>query len=90
MPSNARQLVEAYDGRLVGVLEFVDGVPLTDADAAAVGEMLGRVHQASRTAEGDVAEWLQFLRVFESRWTSRSGSGRPSRVRWTGYDGSVR
>ncbi|TCO34593.1 homoserine kinase type II [Kribbella steppae] len=66
VPSNARRLVEAYDGRWVGVLEFVDGVPLTDADAAAVGELLGRVHQESRTAEGDVAEWLQFLRVFES------------------------
>ena len=65
VPSSARQLVEAYDGRLVGVLEFVDGVPLDGADAAAVGEVLGRVHQASRTVEGEVAEWLQFLRVFE-------------------------
>jgi hypothetical protein len=65
VPSNARRLVEAYDGRLVGVLEFVDGVPLTGADATAVGELLGRVHQTTQTAEGDVAEWLQFLRVFE-------------------------
>jgi Ser/Thr protein kinase RdoA (MazF antagonist) len=66
VPSGAGRLVEAYDGRLVGVLEFVDGVPLTGADAVAVGEMLGQVHQATRTAEGDLAEWLQFLRVFES------------------------
>lgn len=65
-PSNSRRLVEEYDGRLVGVLEFVDGVPLTDVDAVAVGELLGDVHQATRTAEGDVAEWLQFLLVFES------------------------
>ena len=66
VPSRAGRLVEAYDGRLVGVLEFIDGVPLTGADADAVGEMLGRVHQATSTAEGDVAEWLQFLRAFES------------------------
>ncbi|MGW1346022.1 phosphotransferase enzyme family protein [Kribbella sp. NPDC002412] len=65
VPSNARRLVEADDDRLVGVLEFVDGVPLTDADAAAVGEMLGRVHQASRTAAGEVADWLRFLQFFE-------------------------
>ncbi|MFG1818400.1 phosphotransferase enzyme family protein [Kribbella sp. NPDC049174] len=65
VPSDARRLVEAYDGRLVGVLEFVDGEPLTSADAVAVGEMLGRVHQATWTAEGEVEEWLQFLRFFE-------------------------
>ncbi|GAB2673409.1 hypothetical protein GCM10009743_57170 [Kribbella swartbergensis] len=65
VPSRARRLVEPYDGRLVGVLEFVDGVPLTGADAAAVGEMLGRVHEASRTAEGDVKEWLRFMDVFD-------------------------
>jgi homoserine kinase type II len=65
VPSNAGRLVEAYDGRSVGVLEFVDGVPLTGADAAAVGEMLGRVHQVTRTAEGVVGDWLHFLRFFE-------------------------
>ncbi|WP_433161620.1 phosphotransferase enzyme family protein [Kribbella sp. CA-247076] len=63
--SSARRVVEEYDGRLVGVLEFVDGVPLTDADAAVVGSVLGRVHVASGTAPGEVDDWLQFLHFFE-------------------------
>jgi len=59
------RLVERVDGRQVGVLEFVDGVPLTAADAWAVGDMLGRVHGVSVTAPGVVEEWLHLVTQFD-------------------------
>jgi homoserine kinase type II len=65
VPSSTRQLVEAYDGRLVGVLEFVDGVPLTAVDVWAVGKLLGRVHRVTGTPEGQVEGWLHLLRQFD-------------------------
>jgi Ser/Thr protein kinase RdoA (MazF antagonist) len=65
VPSGPGRLVERVDGRQVGVLEFVDGVPLTAADAWAVGEMLARVHRASATAAGEVEEWLHLVTQFD-------------------------
>ncbi|MFI7068254.1 phosphotransferase enzyme family protein [Kribbella sp. NPDC050124] len=64
-PSRAGRVVERVGDRQVGVLEFVDGVPLTSVDAWAVGETLGRVHRASATAAGEVEEWLDLLRHFD-------------------------
>jgi homoserine kinase type II len=64
-PSTAGQLVERVGERLVGVLEFVEGVPLTGADAAAVGETLARVHGVTGYAAGDLHEWLHLLRQFD-------------------------
>ncbi|MEI8407191.1 MULTISPECIES: phosphotransferase enzyme family protein [unclassified Kribbella] len=75
--SRAGRVVERAGDRRVGVLEFVDGVPLTAADAAMVGETLGRVHQLSATAAGDVEEWLQFLRFFDP-WLDLEGWIRPA------------
>ncbi|MET9271116.1 phosphotransferase [Kribbella sp. NPDC003557] len=57
--------VEHVDGRQVAVLEFIDGVELTAADHAAIGDLLGRVHAAAAVDRGDTAEWLRLLLPFE-------------------------
>jgi homoserine kinase type II len=59
------RLVERVDGRQVAVLEYIDGVQLTAADHAAVGDLLGRVHSAAAVGSGEVADWLRFLMPFE-------------------------
>jgi Ser/Thr protein kinase RdoA (MazF antagonist) len=61
LPSEAGRLVERVDGRQVGLLEFVDGEPLTTADAIAIGELLGRVHGISREPAGDLENWLRLV-----------------------------
>ncbi|TDD15571.1 hypothetical protein E1218_31285 [Kribbella turkmenica] len=61
VPSDAGRLVERVDGRQVGVLDFVDGEPLTQADATEIGELLGRVHGLSREPAGEVKDWLQLV-----------------------------
>ena len=67
-PSAAGRLVELVGERQVGVLEFVDGVPLTGGtdDQRAVGKTLARVHQLSSTAPGELAEWLQHVTQFDA------------------------
>lgn len=66
-PSAAGRLVELVGERQIGVLEFVDGVPLTGAtdDQQAVGKTLARVHQLSSTAPGELAEWLRHVTQFD-------------------------
>ncbi|TDW87429.1 homoserine kinase type II [Kribbella pratensis] len=64
-PSKHGRLVERVDGRQVAVLEYIDGVQLTVADHATIGDLLGRVHSAAAVGSGDVADWLQFLLPFE-------------------------
>jgi homoserine kinase type II len=64
-PSKHGRLVEQVDGRQVGVLDYIDGVPLTAADHAAIGDVLGRVHSAAAVGSGEVADWLRFLLPFE-------------------------
>ncbi|MFI6678193.1 phosphotransferase enzyme family protein [Kribbella sp. NPDC050470] len=61
LPSDAGRLVERVDGRQIGLLEFVDGEPLTQADASAVGDLLGRVHGMSREPAGELEDWLQLV-----------------------------
>ena len=65
--SREGRVVERVDDRQVGVLEFVDGTPLTGdaADQRAVGEALARVHQLSKTAPGELEDWLQLVTQFE-------------------------
>jgi len=57
--------VECVDGRQVAVLEYIDGAPLTMADHAAIGDLLGRVHSAAAVEPGELADWLRFLLPFE-------------------------
>jgi homoserine kinase type II len=59
------RFVERADARQVAVLEYVDGVELTDSDAEAIGDLLGRVHAAAPLASGDTGDWLRFLLPFE-------------------------
>jgi homoserine kinase type II len=65
VPSNTGLLVERVAGRQVGVLEFVEGVPLTGADASAIGEMLGRVHAIAGTASAELEAWLHLVTQFD-------------------------
>ncbi|RZT20101.1 homoserine kinase type II [Kribbella sp. VKM Ac-2569] len=64
-PSKHGRVVERVDGRQVAVLEYVDGVELSPADQAAIGDLLGRVHSAAALEAGELADWLQFLLPFE-------------------------
>ncbi len=65
--SAAGRVVERVGERQVGVLEFVDGVPLTEAaaDQRAVGETLSRVHKVSATPPGELTDWLQHVIQFD-------------------------
>lgn len=65
--SRAGRVVERVGEQQVGVLEFVDGTPLTgDAmDDRAVGETLGRVHELSATAPGELEDWLLQVTQFD-------------------------
>jgi len=89
IPSSAGRLVERVGGRQVGVLEFVDGVPLTSADASAIGEMLGRVHAVSQTAVGEVEAWLHLVTQFDEwldleKWIRPAVEGALDQVRRLG------
>jgi len=66
-PSTRGRLVERVDERQVAVLEYVDGVPLagTPEDQRAIGELLGRVHNASATDPGDLGDWLHVVTQFD-------------------------
>ncbi|TCO48380.1 homoserine kinase type II [Kribbella antiqua] len=65
--SRAGRVVERVGGRQVGVLEFVEGVPLEGAaaDQVAIGTTLGRVHEVSSTAPGGLEDWLQLVTQFD-------------------------
>ncbi|WP_329002836.1 phosphotransferase [Kribbella sp. NBC_00709] len=58
--SSAGRIAERVDGRVVGVLEFVDGTPLgsAEADQRTIGGLLGRVHELSAMEPGDLKVWL--------------------------------
>ncbi|MGW7683618.1 phosphotransferase enzyme family protein [Kribbella sp. NPDC054772] len=58
--SSAGRIAERVDGRVVGVLEFVDGTPLgrAEADQRAIGGLLGQVHELSAREPGDLESWL--------------------------------
>ena len=64
-PSVHRRLVEYVDDRQVAALEYVDGVPLTSDDSAAVGDLLGRVHTVSATEPGNLPDWLHLVTQFD-------------------------
>jgi homoserine kinase type II len=64
-PSTQGRLVEYVDDQQVAVLEFVDGVPLTSDDAAAIGTLLGRVHTVSATGSGNLGDWLHLVTQFD-------------------------
>lgn len=65
--SAAGRVVERIGELQVGVLEFVDGTPLTEAavDQRAVGETLARVHEASATPPGELTDWLHNITQFD-------------------------
>lgn len=58
--SSGGRIAERVDGRVVGVLEFVEGTPLgsAEADQRAIGGLLGRVHELSAVEPGDLEAWL--------------------------------
>jgi homoserine kinase type II len=66
-PSVRGQLVERVGDRQVGVLEYVDGVPLagSSVDQQAIGKLLGRVHRVSATEPGKFADWFHLVTQFE-------------------------
>jgi homoserine kinase type II len=67
VPSLAGLLVEEADDRLVALLQYVDGIPLTQAeqDQDAIGTTLARVHAVSRTSAGDLEEWFDLITQFD-------------------------
>lgn len=64
-PSTQGRLVEYVDDQQVAVLEYVDGVPLTSADSAAIGTLLGRVHTVSATEPRNLDDWLHLVTQFD-------------------------
>ncbi|MEV5966180.1 phosphotransferase [Kribbella sp. NPDC051952] len=64
-PSTRGRLVEYVEDRQIAVLEYVDGVPLTSADAAAIGTVLGRVHTVSAAEPGNLDDWLHLVTQFD-------------------------
>jgi homoserine kinase type II len=67
VPSRSGALVEPADDRLVALLQYVDGVPLTGVPAnhKIIGTTLGRVHAISQDKPGDRAEWLHLVTQFD-------------------------
>jgi homoserine kinase type II len=63
VPSRSGSLVEPADGRLVALLQYVDGIPLTgaQADHKIIGTTLGRVHAVSQDKPGDLEEWFHLV-----------------------------
>ncbi|TDO54735.1 homoserine kinase type II [Kribbella sp. VKM Ac-2527] len=63
VPSKSRQTVERVEDRLIGVLEYVGGQPLTGTveDQRTVGDLLGRVHRVSATPPGELEDWLHLV-----------------------------
>ena len=63
VPSRSGSLVEPADGRLVALLQYVDGIPLTGAPAnhKIIGTTLGRVHAISQDKPGDLEEWFHLV-----------------------------
>ncbi|MFF0343514.1 phosphotransferase enzyme family protein [Kribbella sp. NPDC004875] len=59
--SVAGRVAERVEGRVAGVLEFVDGTPLGAGDGGAIGELLGQVHELSAGGPGDLGSWLSVV-----------------------------
>jgi homoserine kinase type II len=67
VPSRSGALVEAADDRLVALLQYIDGVPLTGmpANHKIIGTTLGRVHAISQDKPGDLSAWFELVTQFD-------------------------
>jgi homoserine kinase type II len=67
VPSRSGSLVEPADDRLVALLQYVDGIPLTGSPTnhKIIGTTLGRVHAISQDKPGDLAEWFHLVTQFD-------------------------
>jgi Ser/Thr protein kinase RdoA (MazF antagonist) len=62
--STRATVVEEVDGRQLAVLRHVDGSPLDGGRSEhreAIGSVLGRIHEATRTEAGDLVAWPDWL-----------------------------
>lgn len=66
-PSTGGRFVEHVGDQQVAVLEYVDGVPLTETpdNQPAIGNLLGRVHTVSATEPRKLADWLHLVTQFD-------------------------
>jgi homoserine kinase type II len=65
--SRSGAFIEPADDRLIALLQYVDGLPLTGAPAnhKVIGTTLGRVHAISQDEPGVLVEWLHLVTQFD-------------------------